>query len=56
MKDKQGLKVITLTPEAEREWRAEISRLYPRVRGAIVPAEMFDLTVETLKSRHAPGS
>jgi TRAP-type C4-dicarboxylate transport system substrate-binding protein len=56
MKDKQGLKVTPLTPEDEREWRAEIARMYPRVRGAIVPAEMFDATVETLKARHPPGT
>jgi TRAP-type transport system periplasmic protein len=56
MKDKQGLKVTTLSPEAERELRAEISRMYPRVRGNIVPAEMFDATLETLKARHAPGT
>ena len=56
MKDKQGLKVTTLTPEAEREWRAEIERFYPRVRGTVIPAPMFDLTVETLKARHAAGS
>ena len=56
MKDKQGLKVTTLSPEAEREWRAEIARMYPRVRGDIVPAPMFDAAVETLKARHASGS
>ena len=56
MKDKQGLKVTTLTPEAEREWRAEIARFYPRVRGTVIPAPMYDLTVETLKARHSDGS
>ncbi len=56
MKEKQGLKITTLSPEADREWRAEIARMYPRVRGAIVPAPMFDAAVETLKARHAPGS
>ena len=56
MKDKLGLKVTTLSPEAEREWRAEIGRMYPRVRGRIVPAPMFDAAVETLKARHAKGS
>jgi TRAP-type C4-dicarboxylate transport system substrate-binding protein len=56
MKDKMGLKVTTLSPEAEREWRAEIARMYPRVRGAIVPAPMFDVAVETLRARHAQGS
>lgn len=53
MIDKQGLKVTTLSPEAEREWRAEVARYYPRVRGTIVPAPMFDAAVETLKARHA---
>ncbi len=55
MKDKMGLKVTTLSPEAEREWRAEIARLYPDVRGTIVPAPMFDAAVEILKARHAAG-
>jgi TRAP-type C4-dicarboxylate transport system substrate-binding protein len=53
MKDKQGLKVTTLSPEAEREWQAEVARYYPRLRGTIVPAAMFDAAVETLKARHA---
>jgi TRAP-type C4-dicarboxylate transport system substrate-binding protein len=56
MKDKLGLKVTTLTPEAEREWRAEVARRYPLLRGKIVPAPMYDATVETLKARHTPGT
>jgi TRAP-type C4-dicarboxylate transport system substrate-binding protein len=56
MKDKLGLKVVTLTPEAEREWRAEVSRMYPRLRGTLVPALMFDATVETLKAGRSAGS
>lgn len=56
MKDKMGLKVIPMTPEAEREWRAEVAHIYPRIRGTLVPAQMFDVTVETLKARHAAGS
>ncbi len=55
MKDKQGLQVTTLSPEAEREWRAEVARYYPRVRGTIIPEQMFDAAVETLKARHASG-
>ncbi len=56
MKDKQGLKVMPMTPEAEREWRAEVARIYPRIRGTLVPAPMFDATVETLKAKRATGS
>jgi len=55
MKNKQGLKVTTLSPEAEREWRAEVARYYPRVRGTIIPAPMFDAAVEMLRARHAAG-
>lgn len=55
MVDKQGLKVIKLTPEAEREFRAEVARMYPRIRGTLVPAPMFDAAVETLKAERAPA-
>jgi TRAP-type C4-dicarboxylate transport system substrate-binding protein len=55
MKEKQGLKVVTLTPEVEREWRAEVARIYPRIRGTLVPAPIFDATVETLKAKRAAG-
>ena len=56
MKDKMGLKVIPMTSEAEREWRTEVAHIYPRIRGTLVPAQMYDVTVETLKARHAAGS
>jgi hypothetical protein len=56
MKDKMGLKIVPLTAEAEREFRTEVARIYPRIRGTLVPAPMFDATVEVLKARHAPGS
>ncbi len=56
MRDKQGLKIVPLTAEAEREWRAEVARMYPRIRGTLVPAPMFDATVETLKAKRAAGS
>ncbi len=55
MVDKQGLKVIKMTPEAEREFRTEVARMYPRIRGTLVPAPMFDAAVETLKAGRAPA-
>ena len=55
MVDKQGLKVVTLTPEAEREFRTEVARMYPRIRGTLVPAPMFDKAVDTLKKGGAPA-
>jgi TRAP-type C4-dicarboxylate transport system substrate-binding protein len=42
MQEKQGLKVTTLTPEAEAEWRAAVVKEYPSVRGKVVPADTFD--------------
>ena len=54
MVDKQGLKVVTLTPEAEREFRTEVARMYPRIRGTLVPAPMFDQAVATLKTGGDP--
>ena len=56
MKDKMGLKIVPLTAEAEREFRTEVARIYPRIRGTLVPAPMFDATVEVLKARHAAGT
>lgn len=50
MVEKQGLKVVTLSAEAELEFRKEVARIYPRIRGTLVPAPIFDMTVDTLKS------
>lgn len=54
MQDKHGLKVVRLSAAIEGEWRAEIARMYPKIRGTLVPPEMFDVAVETLRqSREA---
>jgi TRAP-type C4-dicarboxylate transport system substrate-binding protein len=50
MVEKQGLKVVSLNAAAEQEFREEVARIYPRIRGTLVPAPIFDMTVETLKS------
>ena len=39
---KRGLKVYTPTPEAEKEWQQMADRFYPKIRGTIVPADLFD--------------
>jgi len=39
---KRGLIVHPLTPEAEAQWRREIEPVYPKIRGTIVPADIFD--------------
>jgi TRAP-type C4-dicarboxylate transport system substrate-binding protein len=39
---KPGLVVTPMTPSLETEWRQLFESLYPRIRGNIVPADMFD--------------
>ena len=42
MKARSGLQVHALTPEIEAEWRQFAESIYPRVRGTMVPEDMFD--------------
>ena len=53
MKAKQGLQVGTLTLAAEKTWRAEVEKTLPRIRGSIVPADVFDEVVNALKEFRA---
>ena len=39
---KRGLQVHKLTPEAEAAWQKVAENAYPRIRGTLVPAELFD--------------
>jgi TRAP-type C4-dicarboxylate transport system substrate-binding protein len=39
---KRGLMVHALTPAAEAAWRRLAESTYPKIRGAIVPAQLFD--------------
>jgi TRAP-type C4-dicarboxylate transport system substrate-binding protein len=40
--EQRGLKVTPTTPELERAWQDLAQRAWPRVRGTMVSAEMFD--------------
>lgn len=46
---KRGLKVTEVTPEVEAEWRAAAEAVYPKIRGSLVPAEVFDQTMKFIK-------
>lgn len=46
---KRGLKVQHATPDIEAEWRKTAEGVYPKIRGTIVPAEMFDRVQSLLK-------
>ena len=50
---KRGLAVHRPTPEQMREWNALAASLYPRIRGAMVPADTFDEVVAHLKAYRA---
>lgn len=39
---RRGLNVVALPPGALTEWRAMAETLYPRIRGTMVPENMFD--------------
>jgi TRAP-type C4-dicarboxylate transport system substrate-binding protein len=39
---KRGLQVHPLSPALEAEWRQFLEGVYPKVRGTMVPADMFD--------------
>ena len=50
---KRGLKVHAVTPEVEAEWRREVEAAYPKIRGAIVPGDIFDEVVKQLQAYRA---
>ena len=50
---KRGLQVHTPTPEQMKEWTELADRLYPRIRGKMVPAETFDEVFALLKAYRA---
>jgi len=39
---KRGMKVNKMTPQAEAEWHTLFESMYPRIRGTLVPADLFD--------------
>ena len=46
---KRGLIVHTVTPEVEEVWRRAAEKVYPKIRGSVVPAQMFDEVQELLR-------
>ncbi len=50
---KRGLTVQTLTPAAEEEWRKLAESTYPKIRGGLVPVEMFDEVMRLLAEYRA---
>ncbi len=46
---KRGLKVSKVSPELEAEWRTGAEVAYPKIRGTIVPADIFDRAMEGIR-------
>jgi TRAP-type transport system periplasmic protein len=42
MKKKLGLEVHAVPADVEQEWRAFAESVYPKIRGSLVPADVFD--------------
>jgi len=51
--EKRGLKVNRLTPEIEAEWRQAAEAVYPKVRGKLMPEDVFDQTMKFLEEYRA---
>jgi TRAP-type C4-dicarboxylate transport system substrate-binding protein len=50
---KRGLKVTRVPPEIEAEWRTAAEAVYPKIRGKLVPEDIFDTTLRLLKEYRA---
>lgn len=50
---KRGLIVHEVTPEQDAIWRTEAEKLYPEIRGHIVPADIFDEVQRLVKEYRA---
>lgn len=55
MKTKNGLIVHELTPDLEARWRKLCEEFYPKIRGSIVPADMFDEVFKLLEDYRKTG-
>jgi TRAP-type C4-dicarboxylate transport system substrate-binding protein len=53
---KRGLTVHPVTPEIEAAWRKVAEEVYPKIRGSIVPADMFDQVRRLLQEFRNSGS
>jgi TRAP-type C4-dicarboxylate transport system substrate-binding protein len=53
MSEKHDLKVHELPAGVRAEWEKEIEKIYPKLRGDVVPADLFDEVVAALKEYRA---
>ncbi len=53
---KRGLTVHGATPEIEAEWRTLAEGVYPKIRGGMVPADVFDEVERLLQEYRATAA
>jgi TRAP-type C4-dicarboxylate transport system substrate-binding protein len=50
---KRGLTVVPITAAELAEWRTASEQMYPKIRGTLVPADMFDEAVRLVNEYRA---
>ena len=55
MKSKQGLTVHVPSPQENNEWLQVVRSVYPKIRGTMVPADMFDKVTDLLNEYRVRG-
>jgi TRAP-type transport system periplasmic protein len=50
---KRGLKIHPLTPELNADWDRTVEQAWPKIRGTVVPADIFDEVMSQLKAFRA---
>jgi TRAP-type C4-dicarboxylate transport system substrate-binding protein len=56
---KRGLQVYKPTPQSEQEWQQLAEKFYPKIRGSLVPADLFDEVrrlVGEYRAQHPPAA
>lgn len=53
---RRGLQVHELSPEMRVKWQRETEKVWPSIRGRLVPAELFDEVVKILEEHRAQGA
>ena len=55
MRKKQGLQVYVPSSEVNEEWEQVARSVYPKIRGTMVPADMFDKVESVLREYRSKG-
>jgi TRAP-type transport system periplasmic protein len=53
---KKGLMVQTVNPQVEEEWRKLMQTVYPKIRGEMVPTDIFDEVQRLVNEYRAKGT